>query len=125
MVVIIGLIIILGCAAFLGHTMPHVHKDGKDEIIGNWLGMMEENPAYSDAPDGLWMLFHSFWVPTEYITIAGLGIGAMVIMAPSSSFDKSFQGIICHTQRYSLLKKSMQTCSWPCMNFSCLGEKMA
>ena len=35
MVVIIGLIIILGCAALpWSYHATHVHKDGKDEIIG-------------------------------------------------------------------------------------------
>ena len=33
----------------------------------------------------------SFWVPTEYITIIGLGVGAMVIMAPAQVLKKVFR----------------------------------
>ena len=68
MVVIIGFIIILGCAA-----IPWAYHAGH----GDW-GL------------GFGML-GSFWVPTEYITIIGLGVGAMVIMAPAQVLKKVFR----------------------------------
>ncbi len=66
MVVIIGLIIILVCA-----LIPWAyHAQEPYSITGN-LGLLK-----------------NFWVPTEYITIIGLGVGAMIIMAPFQVIKK-------------------------------------
>ena len=67
MVVIVGIIVILGCAllpwAYHASDAPHSVASGLP-------------------------LLKAFWMPTEYITIIGLGIGAMVIMAPFQVIKK-------------------------------------
>ena len=102
MVVIIGLIIILGCAA-----VPWAF-----------------HAADGNLGAGFAMLGTSFWVPTEYITIAGLGVGAMVIMAPAQVLKKVFRNSLRLSKAFHIRKKSTQIYSWQCMKCSCWGEKM-
>ncbi|MGA0408687.1 MAG: hypothetical protein ACO3PR_11420, partial [Limisphaerales bacterium] len=63
MVVIVGFLIIVLCAAlpWAWHVTHGV----------DFLGTQETG--------GLGLLWRSFYQPTEYITIIGLGVGAMVI----------------------------------------------
>ena len=67
MVVIIGLIIILGSAA-----IPWILHAAHGKGFGY----------------GFDQLIKSFWVWNEYVTILGLGLGAMVIMAPKQVIIK-------------------------------------
>ena len=53
---------------------------------------------------GFDQLIKSFWVWNEYVTILGLGVGAMVIMAPNKS-SKGRQRITCNAQRHPYSKK--------------------
>ena len=83
MVVIIGLIIILGCAA-----VPWAF-----------------HAADGNLGAGFAMLGKSFFVPTEYITIAGLGVGAMVIMAPAQVLKKVFRNSLATLKGIPYSKK--------------------
>ena len=47
------------------------------------------------------------FVPTEYITIIGLGIGAMVIMAPAQVLEKSYQDSFATLKGIPYSKKSL------------------
>ena len=89
MVVIFGFLIIVLCAAlpWAWHVTHGV----------DFLGTQETG--------GLGLLWRSFYQPTEYITILGLGVGAMVIMAPFQVLKKVFGGALATLKGIPYSKK--------------------
>ena len=101
MVVIIGLIIILACAA-----LPWAYHAAEGDMVEGFLALKK-----------------SFYVPTEYITIIGLGVGAMVIMAPAQVLKKVFRNSLATLKGIPYSKKAYSDLFMAMYEMFMLGRK--